>query len=109
MIGDRKTNIFGNLVRQKVVFFEEVGPSAQAAFRRRAEMAIAAERLVATCAEDIGCEIAEQMYPKRYTLVLALCPPQLSLSATQRHMVSGSTRRDSVRAATATGMPFWKG
>ena len=30
-------------------------------------------------------------------------------SATQRHMVSGSRRRDSVRAATATGMPFWKG
>ena len=25
MIGDRKTNIFGKLVRQKVVFFEEVG------------------------------------------------------------------------------------
>ena len=27
MIGDRKTNIFGKLVRQKVVFFEEVGPA----------------------------------------------------------------------------------
>ena len=25
MIGDRKTNIFGKLVRQKVVFFEEGG------------------------------------------------------------------------------------
>ena len=25
MIGDRKTNIFGKLVRQKVVIFEEVG------------------------------------------------------------------------------------
>ena len=27
MIGDRKTNIFGKLVRQKVVFFEKVGPA----------------------------------------------------------------------------------
>ena len=33
MIGDRKTNIFGKYkVRQKVVFFEEVGPRAR---RRR--------------------------------------------------------------------------
>ena len=27
MIGERKTNIFGKLVRQKVVFLEEVGPA----------------------------------------------------------------------------------